>query len=81
MHFFAFLCSVRTTLNLDADLARALREACRVTGEKEATVTRLALRLGLPLLLRRHQAGDFRDLRGAWQFPGGYAEALRALRG
>lgn len=72
---------MRTTLNLDPDLARALREACRVTGEKEATVTRLALRLGLPLLLRQHHAGDFRELKGAWNFAGGYAEAMRTLRG
>lgn len=47
---------MRTTIDLDSDMARGLAKAMKVIGEKQATVLRMAIRQGLPILLAQHQA-------------------------
>jgi hypothetical protein len=43
-------------IEIDPDLQKELAQAQSVTREKEATVIRLALRAGLPVVLNRFQA-------------------------
>ena len=47
---------MRATVDIDAELEKRLGEAQTLTGEKQATVIRLALRFGLPLLMDRFRA-------------------------
>ncbi len=47
---------VRTSIDLDPDTANELAHAQSVTREKQATVIRLAIRAGLPLVLNRFAA-------------------------
>jgi hypothetical protein len=47
---------VRTTVDLDPELAQELADTRRLTREKQASIIRLALRVGLPLVRNRYQA-------------------------
>ena len=47
---------MRTSIDIDRELAAQLKQASSVTREKKATVIRLALRAGLPVVLNRFQA-------------------------
>ena len=47
---------MRTSLSLDPELARELKHAQSVTREKQGNILRLAIRVGLPLILNRYQA-------------------------
>ncbi len=47
---------MRTSIDLDRELEKELKHAQSVTREKQATVLRLAIRAGLPLVLNRFQA-------------------------
>jgi len=47
---------MRTTIEMDPELVKQLKVAQALTGEKQATIMRLALRCGLPLVLNRFQA-------------------------
>lgn len=47
---------MRTSIDLEPELAEALKQAQSVTREKKATVIRLAIRAGLPLVLNRFSA-------------------------
>lgn len=61
--------TVRTSIDIDPELEKELSHAQGVTREKRARVIRLALRLGLPVVLNRFQAprpeGYFEDAYGA----------------
>jgi hypothetical protein len=46
---------MRTTIDLDTDLEKSVAKAMKVIGEKQATVLRMAIRQGLPVLLAQHQ--------------------------
>lgn len=46
---------MRTSIDLDPELEEELARAQSVTREKQATVIRLALRAGLPVVLNRFQ--------------------------
>ena len=46
---------MRTSIDIDRQLENQLRKASSVTKEKRATVIRLALRAGLPVVLNRFQ--------------------------
>ncbi len=47
---------VKTSLVLDPTLEEQLAAAVKCVGEKDATVLRMAVRAGLPLVVSRHQA-------------------------
>ena len=47
---------MRTSLVLDDELLRELETAARQIKESQATVMRMALRAGLPLVIGRHMA-------------------------
>ena len=47
---------MRTSIDLEPELDEALKQAQSLTREKKATVIRLAIRAGLPLVLNRFQA-------------------------
>jgi hypothetical protein len=47
---------MRATVDIDADLQKQLGAAQNATGEKQATVIRLALRAGLPVVINRFQS-------------------------
>jgi|SRR5437867_6101178 len=47
---------MRTSVDLDPSLVRELKAAQSVTHEKQATIIRQAIRLGLPLVVNRFQA-------------------------
>ena len=47
---------MRTSLSIDPQLARELKHAQSVTREKQGNLLRLAIRVGLPLVLNRYQA-------------------------
>jgi hypothetical protein len=47
---------MRAMVDIDRDLEREISEAQALIKEKQATVIRLALRAGLPLLVDRFQA-------------------------
>src|SRR5437899_10046538 len=47
---------MRTSIDIDRDLENELTHASSITREKKATVIRLALRAGLPLVINRFQA-------------------------
>jgi hypothetical protein len=64
--------SMKTAVNLDDDPAAELAKTAALVGEKPATVIRLALRAGLPLVASRFQAprpeGYFADTVQALPF-------------
>jgi len=47
---------MRTSLDLDPETVREIRQAQSLTRETQATVIRLAIRAGLPMVLNRFQA-------------------------
>src|SRR5438552_3795176 len=47
---------MRTSVDIDRDLEKELAHASSITREKKATVIRLALRAGIPLVINRFQA-------------------------
>jgi hypothetical protein len=47
---------VRTSVDLDSNTARELKEAESITRERRATLLRQAIRAGLPLVVNRYQA-------------------------
>jgi hypothetical protein len=47
---------MRASVDIDRELERELAHATSVTREKKATLIRLALRAGLPLIVNRFQA-------------------------
>jgi hypothetical protein len=47
---------MRTSLCLDAELSREVEQTAALVREKPATVVRLAIRAGLPLVASRFQA-------------------------
>ena len=47
---------MRTSIDIDRELERELAHATSVTREKKATLIRLALRAGLPLVVNRFQS-------------------------
>src|SRR5438270_28858 len=54
--YFAFMKTHRTTIDIEPELEKELKEAMALTREKQSTIIRLALRCGLPLVLNRFQA-------------------------
>ena len=48
--------SVKTSIDLDDELVAEVKETVSVTREKPATVLRMAIRAGLPLVRNRLQA-------------------------
>src|SRR6266566_1459647 len=48
--------SMKTSVDLDDDLAAEVRKTASLTKEKPATVLRMAIRAGLPIVANRHQA-------------------------
>jgi len=48
--------TVRTLIDLPPDLKKELEDAKSLTGEKQATLIRVALRVGLPVVKNRYQA-------------------------
>jgi Arc/MetJ family transcription regulator len=48
--------SMKTSIDLDDELAAAVKETVSVTREKPATVLRMAIRAGLPVVRNRLQA-------------------------
>ena len=48
--------TVRTSIDLPPDLEKELEDAKSLTGEKQATLIRVALRVGLPVVKNRYQA-------------------------
>ena len=55
---------VKTSLVLDEDLAKQISGAKQSLQEKEAVVIRMALRIGLPLVVARHAAHPPADTCG-----------------
>jgi len=47
---------MRASVDIDPELEKQLNQAQNLTNEKQATVIRLALRAGLPLVIDRFQA-------------------------
>ena len=47
---------MRKSLELDAETVREIKEAESITRETQATIIRLAIRAGLPLVVNRFQA-------------------------
>ena len=47
---------MRTSIDLDRELEKDLQHATSITREKRATLIRLALRAGLPVVINRFQA-------------------------
>jgi len=47
---------MRTSIDLDPALVRELKAAQSITREKQATIIRHAIRVGLPLVVNRFQA-------------------------
>ena len=47
---------MKTSVDLDAELAADVKRAAKITREKPATVLRLAIRAGLPIVTNRHQS-------------------------
>jgi len=53
MHLWGDFGCVKTSLVLDSDLSTMVADTARRVGEKEATVIRMAIRLGLPMVQER----------------------------
>jgi hypothetical protein len=64
---------MRASVDIDTELEKRLGEAQNLTGEKQATVIRLALRLGLPVVMDR-----FRVERQEGYFNSAYENPERA---
>ena len=47
---------MRTSVDIDRELEKELAHATSITREKKATLIRLALRAGLPVVVNRYQA-------------------------
>jgi hypothetical protein len=47
---------MRTSIDIDSELEKELAHATSITREKKATLIRLALRAGLPVVINRFQS-------------------------
>lgn len=63
---------MRTTIDLDAEMAEEVTRTVSLVREKRATVLRLALRAGLPVVASR-----FQSPRPAGYFADAYADSHR----
>jgi hypothetical protein len=61
---------MRASVDIDPEIEKQLTEAQQLTGEKQATVIRLALRAGLPHLIHR-----FQPARPEGYFSGAYEQS------
>jgi hypothetical protein len=77
--------AMRTTIDLDPELAKRVAKVVKALGEKQATVIRMALRQGLPLLTAQQQAprpdgyfaSAYRDDDERFALEDAYARELR----
>jgi len=77
--------AVRTTIDLDPDLEKGVAKAVKTIGEKQATVLRMAIRLGLPVIVAQHQvhrpegyfASAYRDDDERFVLEDAYAQKLK----
>jgi len=61
---------MKTSVDLDRELSAEVRRTAKLIKEKPATVLRMAIRAGLPVVANRHQAprpeGYFADTYTKW---------------